>query len=113
MMEIIKKQLAFDREHGLDEFNSRDKLEENLKYHLIAIQGEVGEIANLLKKELRRIRMEGGEISPGFFDKAREEVADIFMYLIKLSEVLGMDLEKETERKLERNREKFAKYRRS
>lgn len=40
-------------------------------------------------------------------EKINSEVADIAMYLLRFCSVLGIDLEKEIESKLERNAEKY------
>ena len=40
-------------------------------------------------------------------EKINNEVADIAMYLLRFCSVLGIDLEKAIERKLERNTEKY------
>ena len=46
-------------------------------------------------------------LSPKAKAAVEDELADVFIYLVRLSDVLGVDLMKEALRKIERNREKY------
>ncbi len=61
----------------------------------LALAGETGELANLLKKEWR----DGHE--PTRTVKIAEEMGDIYNYLQMLAVTIGVDLEYEAARKLE------------
>jgi hypothetical protein len=71
----------------------------------VALAGEVGEFANISKK-IRR-----GDLT---LDEARmalaSELADIFIYTLKLSGQLGVDLEAEFFAKLRYNRVRFERF---
>ncbi len=62
-------------------------------YLALAICGEAGELANLIKKGWR-----GDDVSP---DAIRDELADIRIYLEHLASHLGIDLDKACSRKLD------------
>lgn len=64
-------------------------------YWSLALSGEVGELCNLVKKEVRdRVSLKA-QIS--------EEMADILIYLCMMANSLGVDLEREYYRKQEKN----------
>ena len=46
-------------------------------------------------------------IDKGETEAIADEIADIFTYLLNLCEVMGLDLEEITERKMEKNRAKY------
>ncbi|KUO52225.1 MAG: hypothetical protein APF76_04075 [Desulfitibacter sp. BRH_c19] len=108
LKEIIKIQEEFDQNHS-SKFNWNKKITndnlEMLEFILISMFGEIGETANLVKKIIR------GDFK---LDEKRsalsEEIADIFIYLIKLSNQLDIDLEQSYFNKLEKNRKRFQRY---
>ncbi|MFN7939152.1 MAG: MazG nucleotide pyrophosphohydrolase domain-containing protein [Bryobacteraceae bacterium] len=71
----------------------------------VALAGEVGEFANATKKITR------GDLT---FEAAKphlaSELADIFIYLLKLTSQLSIDLEGEFRSKLDLNEQRFAGY---
>jgi NTP pyrophosphatase (non-canonical NTP hydrolase) len=72
---------------------------EVLSFLALAICGEAGELANLVKKLWR-----GDEVDR---DKIRDEIADIRIYLEHLSRHLDIDLDKACETKLEEVHERL------
>jgi NTP pyrophosphatase (non-canonical NTP hydrolase) len=66
---------------------------EVLHFLTLAICGEAGELANLVKKMWR-----GDEVDP---EHIRDEIADIRIYLEHISRHLDIDLDKACERKLD------------
>lgn len=108
--DIIQYQKEFDSAH----FSSFDWAEEisdenleTLSFLLISITGELGEVANIIKKVLRgdfSLSEKKAELS--------EEVADIFIYLLKISYQLNIDLEQSYLSKMRKNVERFRKYER-
>lgn len=75
---------------------------------LLALVGEVGELS-----ELFQWRSDAGA-KPGLLDWQRsekselgDEIADVFLYLIRLSDVCGIDLPRAASEKLEKNRSKY------
>ena len=106
--EVINLQMEFDANHK-GKFHWDEKITneniELLEFLLIAIVGEVGETSNIVKKILR------GDFS---LDEKKseitEEIVDIFIYLIKMSYQLEIDLVAEYINKMKKNKEKFEKY---
>lgn len=73
---------------------------------VLALTGEVGEVAELLQW------VPADAVVERFADPARrerigDELADVFIYLVRLADVLGVDLGAAGEAKLARNRERF------
>jgi len=106
--ELISIQRDFDSKH-ISNFNWSENITERntqmLGYLLLSLSGEVGEAANLTKKIIR------GDFS--LSDKKEElekEIADIFIYVIKLIYQLDFDIEKVYFEKLNENRERFTRY---
>ena len=66
---------------------------ECIRFLTLALAGEVGELANLVKKAWREGKVDQSQT-------VREELADIGIYHVMLAEALGVDLVFEIERKL-------------
>ena len=105
---MLKLQKEFDLQHKgrIDFF---EKIDENnieaLEHLIVCMVGEIGEFANIVKK-IRR-----GDFS--FQEKKEElseELADVFIYLLKIANQADIDLEKEFFIKLEKNTKRFEKY---
>ena len=82
-----------------------------LKFHnpkdlSIALSIESSELEELFlwKDDMsaRRVKKDGRQ-----FSRIREEVADIFIYLLSLSNVLGLDMSEAVTEKLEQNTRKY------
>jgi NTP pyrophosphatase (non-canonical NTP hydrolase) len=102
---LIQLQTDFDRGHGVAKPFfvpiSSGNLHE-LEHLVVCLIGEVGEFANELKKVVR------GDASYEERQTAlAEELADTFIYLIKIAAQTGIDLESEYLKKLEKNRRRF------
>jgi NTP pyrophosphatase (non-canonical NTP hydrolase) len=105
-------QKEFDARHEWDFSNPNNNEEwlKHLQYSTIGMTGEFGEFANVVKKILREFR-KNKTIDDENKEKLKEELVDVFIYLIKLSgQVLKMDLEKEYFEKMKVNEEKFKKF---
>lgn len=72
---------------------------EVLNFLALAICGESGELANLVKKMWRGDEVDRGQI--------RDEIADIRIYLEHISRHLDFDLDKACERKLDEVHERL------
>lgn len=71
----------------------------------VALAGEVGEFANVTKKIARGdFKLEEAKRELG------DELADVFIYVIKLADQLGIDLEAAYRKKLAYNEERFDKF---
>lgn len=108
LQQISEIQAEFDRGHD-ERFSFYGNVGEDdidaLEHLIVCIVGEIGEFANLTKKIKR------GELV--FRDEKQaleEELADVFIYLIKISNHLRTDLEDTFLRKLEKNRKRFASF---
>lgn len=108
IQELIELQKEFDGKHkGNFKWNSKvtDSNIEMLEFLLVSLTGEVGEVANIVKKIVRG-DFKLDEKKPDI----QEELADVFIYLLKLSYQLDIDLEKAYVEKMAKNRERFLKY---
>jgi NTP pyrophosphatase (non-canonical NTP hydrolase) len=108
LKDICRMQSEFDSAHKSKERWDEPITKDNLpllEHLLVCLVGEVGECANLVKKVVR------GDLS---YEVAREdlggELADTFIYLIKICSQTGVDLEREFLQRLEYNRKRFKKY---
>jgi NTP pyrophosphatase (non-canonical NTP hydrolase) len=106
--ELQAAQATFDKAHaGAVPFFEPVTPEnvQSLEHLLVCITGEVGELANVVKKVRRGDRT---------LDEARaaiiDESADILIYVVKLANQLGFRLEEAFEAKLEQNRERFRHF---
>lgn len=108
LKEIVKLQQEFDAKHKTN-FNWDESIsEENLQllgYLTLSIFGEVGEMANIVKKILRGDA--DYELSK---PRLNDELADIFIYVLKLSYQMDIDLEEIFLKKLEINKSRFKSF---
>jgi NTP pyrophosphatase (non-canonical NTP hydrolase) len=78
-----------------------------LEHLVVCIAGEVGELANVVKKVRR---------GDSTLEESRaaivEETADIFIYTLKLANQLGFQLHDAFSEKMRRNESRFGKYER-
>lgn len=109
---VFRLQKDFDARHGWDWSAPMKDSErtEKLKYGVIALAGEVGELANELKKALREAEASGRPIQKETYARLGEEVTDVFIYVVKLAMLLGIDLKRAHADKVKRNEERFRKF---
>lgn len=100
-MDIAEEQHAlrdFARERAWEQFHTPKNL-------AMALAGEVGELVALFQwltpKESRSV-MNTDAAGP-----VREELADVFIYLARLADVLDVDLTQSVEDKIARNAERY------
>jgi len=106
--DIIKHQIIFDKK--LNFRGDRRGNFDDLVFNTIGIMGEVGEFTNLVKKEIRKKKYKRERKDERSLDREkmlREELIDIFIYFLKLSVVLGVDIEKEYFKKLKKVERRF------
>lgn len=114
MKRIQQIQKDFDDSHGwnLKSNDIKEKIE-SINKDLIGLFGEIGEFSNLVKK-INLLENEGvEEYENGFNEKEarlKEELVDSFIYLIRISTHLKMDIEKEYLGKMKINKEKYKKF---
>jgi NTP pyrophosphatase (non-canonical NTP hydrolase) len=78
---------------------------QDMGYLTICLAGEVGEFANLIKKGMR------GDFEiddPDYTRPLALELTDIFIYLMNLAGLMGIDMEKMYQVKREINRDRFS-----
>jgi dCTP diphosphatase len=88
----------FARERDWEQFHTPKNL-------AMALSGEVGELLEIfqwLTPEQSEAIMEGPRAAD-----VEDELADVLIYLLRLSDVLGVDLEKTAGAKLSRNEQRF------
>ncbi len=106
LKQIISEQHEFSASHfGTWELEDSEKVLERIKFGTIALTGEVGEFANILKKILRDRKLLDEKLP-----HLKEELADVFAYVMLLSVALKMDLEVEWRRKLNINQQRFEDF---
>ncbi|MBF0416335.1 MAG: nucleotide pyrophosphohydrolase [Magnetococcales bacterium] len=81
---------------------SKEKQIQTAIYLVLGALGELGELANVVKKALR-----GDHPLEYFSNDFKEEIADVFIYLIKICQTLNVDLEEAFLKKLSINEERF------
>jgi NTP pyrophosphatase (non-canonical NTP hydrolase) len=106
--QIVKLQSDFDAQHRSREVWDAPITKDNielLEHLLVCLVGEIGECANITKKIVR------GDIE---YEDSRpqlaSELADSFIYLIKICNQAGIDLEHEFVERLNYNQQRFKKY---
>ena len=105
LRDIMKVQEKFDRDHRKFSDCSVKITEKNLEvleFLMICMVGEFGEFANSVKKVIR-----GDFLLDSKKGEIEGEIADIFIYLLKICNQMDLDLEKIFLAKIEKNMEKF------
>ena len=78
----------------------------SLAFNTLALCGEAGELANLVKK------VERGSLDPSKATTRHEiamEATDVFIYLLNIAAILGIDLERSYKLKRTENERRFGK----
>ncbi|CAH9129374.1 unnamed protein product [Cuscuta epithymum] len=99
-LDLLKKKMDdFAKERGWEKFHSPRNL-------LLALVGEVGELSEIFQWK--------GEVPkglPGWEEEEKvhlgEELSDVLLYLVRLSDMCGIDLGKAALRKMELNALKY------
>jgi NTP pyrophosphatase (non-canonical NTP hydrolase) len=105
---LIDRQREFDERHvGNLPFYSliNEKNLPELEHLIVCLIGEVGEFSNLVKKVRR-----GDFPLVDVKQELDEELADVFIYLLKIAGQFDVDLEKEYQKKMAKNEQKFKRY---
>jgi NTP pyrophosphatase (non-canonical NTP hydrolase) len=81
------------------------------KYHspknlAMALTGEVGELVEIFQW-LTEEESRSAAVNPGTAQAVRDELADVVLYAVRLSSVLGVDLNDAIAQKLKKNGEKY------
>ncbi|TBB15023.1 hypothetical protein ELH48_36300 (plasmid) [Rhizobium ruizarguesonis] len=106
LSEIIERQIAADTRRGFQtSFGSDRERQDQLMRDLVGLVGEVGEFADLLKK-VGLVFSNPDYKGPTLADaepQLRSELADVAIYLFRLSVILKGDLEDDIIKKMETN----------
>lgn len=80
---------------------------------LVGLFGEIGEFSNIIKKiNLKIEKNDRYELDLLEAEKnLKEEIADSFIYLIRIANILEIDLPLEINNKIEKNKIRYGKYR--
>lgn len=107
---LIEKQITADRRHGFSvDFARDDERLAQLEKDLVGLVGEVGEFANLLKK-VRLANSHEGYNGPNLAAanvSLRGELADVAIYLMRLSFMVGNTLEADILAKMDVNEQRY------
>jgi dCTP diphosphatase len=96
-LEAVLKEFADDRDWN--QYHSPKNL-------AMALTGEVGELVEIFQWLTEEQSREAAR-DPGTAEAVRNELADVLLFLVRLSSVLGVDLNDAVERKLQQNAEKY------
>ncbi len=106
--QLLSKQKQFDSQYS-GNYNWGELIDDNniqlLEHILVALVGEVGEVANIVKKISR-----GDLMLSDIRSELAEEITDVFIYTLKLIYQLDIDIEKMYEDKQHKNSARFLKY---
>jgi NTP pyrophosphatase (non-canonical NTP hydrolase) len=107
---LIKKQIDADQRRGFPvTFDTDAERNDQLMRDLVGLVGEVGEFADLLKK-VGLVFSTPGYNGPSLTEatpQLRSELADVAIYLFRLSTILGGDLEQDLLKKMKINDDRY------
>lgn len=99
MEELKNKLRGFAKDRNWDQFHTPKNL-------VMALNGEVGEL-NEIFQWLDNENSKIDNLSEKDIARCKEEIADVFLYLIRLADKLEIDLIKEAYSKIEVNSKKY------
>ncbi|MEZ8957811.1 hypothetical protein AB6E94_10365 [Vibrio lentus] len=107
--QLKKIQIEQDKSVGFP-VKFKDDIE---KYHqltkeLVGLFGEIGEFSNIVKKINLKLDNDKYDYDiDSAKDLLSEELVDSLIYILRISEIIDVDLEEETLRKMKKNRERY------
>ena len=90
---------SFAKERDWDQFHSPKNL-------VMALSGEAGELAEVFQWMTEDASREAAR-DPGMAQAVRYELADVLLYLVRLADVLGVDLNEAAQAKIKSNAAKY------
>ncbi len=109
-LQMLQKEFDLEFFPGFWRISSKEDFLNSLKHIAIALSGEVGEFSNLVKKLDRVFMNKGGEFREDYLDSLREELVDIFIYVLIGANLLGIDLGESYLERLEFNKRRFSSF---
>lgn len=107
---LMEIQITNDKRRGFPvHFDSDRERVTQLTKDLVGLFGEIGELANLVKKidiKLDRPMYDGPSLAESR-NHLREEVIDTFLYLMRIAAILETDLEAELLKKIHINEQRY------
>ncbi|EPG6796960.1 hypothetical protein NUN95_001507 [Klebsiella aerogenes] len=102
-------QIKQDEQIGFNvKFNSINDKYDQITKDLVGLFGEIGEFSNIVKKINLKISNNNYEFDIVQAEShLKEEWVDSFIYLLRISAILGIDIEIETLKKMEYNSGRF------
>ncbi|MEZ8411786.1 MazG nucleotide pyrophosphohydrolase domain-containing protein [Vibrio splendidus] len=106
---LSKIQIEQDQSFGFPvKFKNDIEKYQQLTKELVGLFGEVGEFSNIVKKI--NLKLDNDKYNydiDSAKDLLAEELADSLIYILRISEIIDVDLEEETLRKMKKNRERY------
>jgi NTP pyrophosphatase (non-canonical NTP hydrolase) len=108
--DILNKQIKMDELHGFPvKFKNSIEKYNQLTKDLVGLFGEIGEFSNIVKKI--NIKLDKPNKYELDIDEAeillREELIDSFIYFLRISSILDIDVEKEILEKMQMNLDRY------
>lgn len=102
-------QINQDKSLGFNvNFSSPNDKYNQITKDLIGLFGEIGEFSNIVKKINIKLSNANYNYDIDTAEKdLKEEWVDSFIYLLRISAILGIDIESETIKKMEFNNERY------
>ena len=99
MDSLIKKLREFSKDRDWEQFHSPKNL-------IMALTSEVGELSDIfqwISEEQSKLE----NINPKDLDRAKEELADVFLFTLSIADKLGINLKEEAHKKIKVNGKKY------
>ena len=97
--DLINKLREFNKERDWDQFHTPKNL-------IISLFKEIGELSEIFQwKNIEDSKLEN--LSNEEIEKIKDELSDILIYLIRISDVLKIDIMSSTFNKIEKNKIKY------
>ncbi len=109
LMELCKN---LDEKHGFPVVFADQALKYNqVTKDLVGLFGEIGEFSNIIKKINLKIEKHDRYALdlPAAEHNLKEEIADSMIYLIRIANILEIDLTLEVNKKIEKNKIRYGK----